>query len=50
MEYEMEITERIREAVSEALQNEMALGWSLYQIIPMLNNAVADVIEEMEDK
>lgn len=50
MEYEMEITERIREAVSEALQNEMALGWSLYQLIPMLNNAVADVIEEMEDK
>ena len=50
MEYEMEITERIREAVREALQNEMALGWSLYQLIPMLNNAVADVIEEMEEK
>lgn len=50
MGYEMEITERIREAIRDELQNEMALGWSLYQLIPMLNNAVADVIEEMEDK
>lgn len=49
MEYEMEITERLREAVVDAIREEMMLGWSLDQLIPMLNNAIMDAIEEIKE-
>ena len=48
MEYEMEITERITDAVREALTHEMSLGWPLSYLLPILNNAVAEVAEELE--
>lgn len=50
MEHEIEITERITEAVRTALKEEMMRGWSLDQLIPMLNNAVEEVVEELEGK
>lgn len=50
MEHEMEITERMREAVIEAVKNEMRLGWSLGQLIPLLTNAVDDAIEKLEQE
>lgn len=50
MEREMEITERMREAVIEAVKNEMRLGWSLNQLIPLLTNAVDDAIEKLEQE
>lgn len=49
MAYEMEITERLREAVADALREEMMRGWSLDQLVPMLNNAVLDVVEEIKE-
>lgn len=49
MEYEIEITERLRNAVMEALKKEMMLGWSLDQLIPMLHNAIDDALYEMEE-
>lgn len=48
MGYEMEITERLENAVYEALKAEMFRGWSLEQLLPMLNNAVKDAVEEIE--
>ena len=48
MKYEAEITERLRDAIVEAVKQEMFYGWSLDQILPMLHNAVDDAIEEME--
>ncbi len=48
MGYEMEITERLQHAIVNALRNEMALGWSLDQLVPMLHNCVDDAIEEIE--
>lgn len=50
MGYEMEITERLTSAIYEALRHEMALGWSLYQLLPILENAVKDAIEEIEGR
>lgn len=50
MEYEMEITERLREAIVEGLRHEMALGWSLDQLVPMLHNAVEDAVEKIEEE
>ena len=50
MEYEMEITERLRNAIYEALKDEMARGWSLDQLVPMLTNAMQDAIEEIEEE
>lgn len=50
MEREIEITERMREAIIEAVKNEMRLGWSLDQLIPLLTNAVDDAIEELEQE
>lgn len=49
MAHEMEITERLRESIVDALRNEMMLGWSLDQLIPMFNNAVQDAITEIEE-
>lgn len=48
MEYTTEITERLQEAIVEAVRHEMSLGWSLDQLAPMLTNAVKDAIEELE--
>ena len=48
MEYEMEITERLREAVAEALREEMVRGWSLDQLLPMLENCIQEAVEEIE--
>ena len=48
MEYEMEITERLKEAIVDALRMEMMRGWSLDQLLPMLHNCVDDAIEEIE--
>lgn len=50
MEYEMEITERLREGIITILNNEMLLGWSLDQLMPMFYNAIEDALEEMEGK
>ena len=50
MEYEMEITERLRNAVYEELKAEMALGWSLDQLVPILTNAMQEAIEEIEEE
>lgn len=49
MAHEMEITERMRESIVDALRNEMAKGWSLEQLVPMLHNSVQDAIEEIEE-
>lgn len=49
MEYEKEITERLRDAIVTALRDEMARGWSLEQLVPMLNNSIQDAIEEIEE-
>lgn len=48
MEYEMEITERMKDAIVNALKNEIAKGWSLEQLIPMMNNSVQDAIDEIK--
>lgn len=50
MGYEMEITERLQNAIYEALKAEMARGWSLDQLVPMLPNAAQDAIEEIEEE
>lgn len=50
MEYETEITERLREAIADELRYEMLLGWSLDQLTPMLYNAVEDAIKEIEEE
>lgn len=50
MEYEMEITERLRDSIIDTVKQEMARGWSLEHILPMLHNAVDDAIEEMEEE
>ena len=50
MEYEMEITERLRNAIYEELKSEMAFGWSLDQLVPMLTNAMQDAIKEIEEE
>lgn len=50
MAYEMEITERLSEAIVEELRHEMALGWSLDQLVPMLHNAVEDAVEKIEEE
>lgn len=50
MGYEMEITERLRNAIYEELKAEMALGWSLDQLVPMLTNAMQDAIEKIEEE
>lgn len=49
MEYEIEITERLRNAIVDAMREEMMYGWSLEQLVPMFHNAVADAIEELTD-
>ena len=49
MEYKVEITERLRDVIVTALREEMARGWSLDQLIPMLTNSVHDAIEEIEE-
>ena len=48
MEYTTEITERLQEAITEAVRREMGFGWSLDQLAPILANAVKDAIEELE--
>lgn len=48
MKYEMEITERLENSIYESLKNEMARGWSLDQLVPMLTNAIQDAIEKIE--
>lgn len=48
MEYEMEITERLAESIYETLKSEMARGWSLDQLAPILANAVNDAVEKIE--
>lgn len=48
MGYEMEITERLRSSIYEVLKDEMARGWSLDQLVPMLINAMQDAVEEIE--
>lgn len=48
MEYEMEITERLENSIYETLKSEMAYGWSLDQLAPMLINAMKDAIEKIE--
>lgn len=48
MAHEIEITERMRNAIVALVEEEMRLGWSLDQILPMLSNAVDDAIEELE--
>ena len=48
MEYTVEITERLQDAIIEIVKHEMSLGWSLGQLAPMLTNAVKDAIEELE--
>lgn len=48
MKYETEITERLRDAIVEAVKGEMQLGWSLSQLLPMLHNAVEDAVDELE--
>ena len=50
MGYEMEITERLQNAIYEALKAEMARGWSLDQLVPMLTNAMQDAIKEIEEE
>lgn len=49
MEYEAEITERMQTTIVEALRNEMMRGWSLDQLIPILNNAIQDAINEIQE-
>ena len=48
MEHEMEITERLREAVVDALRMEMMRGWSLDQLAPMLYVCVDEAIDRIE--
>lgn len=50
MEYETEITERLREAIIDVLRDEMARGWSLDQLVPMLHNSVDDAIDKIEEE
>lgn len=49
MEYEMEITERIREAIKDVLREEMARGWSLDQLVPIMNSAIEEAVEALEE-
>ena len=49
MEYEMEITERIRDAIVTALRSEIARGWALDQLVPMLMNSVEEAINEIKE-
>lgn len=50
MAYETEITERLTEAIRDAVKAEMDFGWSFGQIKPMLFTAIMEVAEEMEAK
>lgn len=48
MSHEVEITERLRDAIVEAIKFEMDCGWSLDQIMPIFMNAVEDAVEEIK--
>ena len=48
MEHEVEITERIRDAIVETIKYEMNYGWSLDQIMPIFMNALEDAVEEIK--
>ena len=49
MSHEIEITERLAIAVEEALRDEMARGWSLDQLVPILNNSIQDAIDKIQE-
>lgn len=50
MSHEVEITERLRDAIVDAIKYEMDYGWSLDQIMPIFMNAVQDAVEEIEGR
>lgn len=49
MEYEKEITERIDNAIYNVLKEEMARGWSLDQLVPMMESAMYEAIERLKE-
>lgn len=49
MAHEAEITERLEMVIYDALREEMMRGWSLDQLVPMLNNSIQDAIERIQE-